>query len=99
MSQHHSRSLGSKWLSKTLRLAIYLRDGLQCGYCQASLENGVELSLDHIIPKSKLGSDDVKNLVTACKNCNSSRGDMPVTRFAEKIAGIGVEPDSVVARV
>lgn len=42
----------------------------KCAYCESE-EN---LTLDHIIPKSKGGSDRVTNVLCACKNCNISKG-------------------------
>ena len=51
---------------------IMKRDNFECQYC-GSPRN---LTLDHIIPKSKGGASDWKNLVTACSRCNSSKGDL-----------------------
>jgi len=42
----------------------------QCAYC-GSEEN---LTLDHITPRSKGGSDRVTNVLCACKECNTSKG-------------------------
>ncbi len=42
----------------------------KCSIC-GSTEN---LTLDHIIPKSKGGSDDSDNLRILCNRCNSSKG-------------------------
>jgi hypothetical protein len=64
-------------------LAIYVRDGFACAYCGRGVEEeGVVLTLDHLEPYSKGGAlIDPTNLITACRNCNSSRGDQPFTRF------------------
>ena len=77
---------GSKWIRPTTRLAIYLRDGLACIYCGDGIEDGATLSLDHVHPQSKGGSDRATNLVTACRTCNSSRGSRPVAEFAVSVA-------------
>lgn len=53
------------------RDSVFDRDGNQCVYC-GSTEN---LTLDHVIPISKGGSDDQDNLVCCCKRCNSSKND------------------------
>lgn len=42
----------------------------ECAYC-GSEDN---LTLDHIIPKIKGGSDSVTNIVCACNECNHSKG-------------------------
>lgn len=58
------------------RFIIFDRDGFQCIYCgSTSYGDGVELTLDHIIPHSKGGSDCAENLVTACRGCNSAKND------------------------
>jgi len=77
---------GSKWIRQTTRLAIYLRDGMACAYCGASLESGAELSLDHLTPYSKGGSHHPSNLVTCCGHCNSSRGNRSVPAFCRAVA-------------
>ena len=49
----------------------------QCAYCKAS---GVPLQVEHLIPKSRGGSDRASNLVIACDPCNKRKG----TRTAEE---------------
>jgi hypothetical protein len=67
-------------------MAIYLRDGLACAYCGAKLEDGTQLSLDHLTPRSKGGKNHAGNLVTCCRKCNSSRGNRPWRQFAADVA-------------
>ena len=80
------RNGGGKWIRREKRLAIYLRDGLACCYCGATLEDGAELSLDHIRPYSHHGTNEASNLVTCCKRCNSARGNRPLATFARAVA-------------
>lgn len=78
---------GAKWIRRERRLAIYMRDGLACTWCGSSLEDeGVTLSLDHVVPTSKGGGNGSKNLVTSCRKCNSVRGDRPLATFAFAVA-------------
>lgn len=42
-----------------------------CIYC----ENKTDLTLEHIMPRSRGGPDMTDNAVWACKSCNSSKGD------------------------
>lgn len=50
---------------------VFKRDGNRCQYCGA-YDN---LTLDHVIPKSRGGKTNWDNLATACKRCNSRKGD------------------------
>lgn len=77
---------GSKWIRRERRLAIYIRDGFACAYCGATLEDGATLTLDHIIPHSNGGSTQSDNLITACRKCNSARGDRNVLEFCQAVA-------------
>jgi len=78
---------GMNWVRQTTRLAIYLRDGVACVYCGDGIEDGVQLTLDHIKPVSKGGSHKHTNLVTCCHRCNCSRGNRSVAAFARAVAG------------
>ncbi len=53
------------------RQNIFKRDGGKCQYCGSTKD----LTLDHVIPRSKGGRSSWDNLVSACKNCNSKKGD------------------------
>lgn len=50
---------------------IFKRDAYTCQYCRSNRD----LTLDHLIPKSKGGKSTWTNLVTACKKCNARKGD------------------------
>ena len=56
------------------RRNIFLRDNYSCAYCEKQL-NAEELSIDHILPKSRGGKETWENLVTSCKTCNCFKGD------------------------
>lgn len=78
---------GMKWIRTAKRLAIYLRDGLACVWCGATVEGSAKLTLDHLRPHSKGGSNHERNLVTCCHKCNSSRGSRSKKAFAQAAAG------------
>lgn len=50
---------------------IHKRDNHQCQYC-GSIKN---LTIDHVIPKSKNGKNTWDNMVTCCLKCNLKKGD------------------------
>lgn len=65
------------------RKNIMKRDGNRCQYCGASSD----LTIDHVLPRSRNGKDTWENLVTACNKCNHKKGnrtpseaDMPLRR-------------------
>jgi len=54
--------------------ALFARDMNVCAYCASVFKSG-DLTRDHIVPRSKGGRDMWMNVVTACKTCNSLKGD------------------------
>ena len=89
---------GMNWCRQSTRLAIYLRDGLACAYCGQAIEDGAQLTLDHLTPHSRGGGNEARNLVTACKRCNSARGNRSVRAFTRATAEYlnhGVTPDEI----
>jgi 5-methylcytosine-specific restriction endonuclease McrA len=50
---------------------VFKRDLHKCQYCGINKD----LTLDHVIPKSRGGKTSWDNLTTACKHCNSRKGD------------------------
>jgi len=78
---------GMNWIRQEKRLAIYLRDGLACCWCGASVDGeATQLTLDHLVPHIKGGSNDATNLVTSCHKCNTSRGTRSIPKFAQVVA-------------
>jgi len=55
------------------RKKIYMRDSYTCGYCGEPC--GENLTLDHVIPKSKGGTSHYSNLLTSCRKCNNEKDD------------------------
>jgi 5-methylcytosine-specific restriction endonuclease McrA len=72
---HRLNGKGSGWITKTRRLAIYLRDGFLCAYCGTDLHSAPprHVTLDHLTPQCQGGTHESSNLVTACLACNSRR--------------------------
>jgi len=55
------------------RQNLLWRDGHRCQYCTRCLPTN-QLTLDHVIPKSRGGGNTWENLVVACKKCNQKKG-------------------------
>lgn len=62
--KHHVRTLRAN------RTRIYKRDNYECVYCGSKKD----LTLDHVVPKSKGGGNEWTNLVTSCFKCNLKKG-------------------------
>jgi hypothetical protein len=60
-------------ISVKLRFEVFNRDNFTCGYCGRKTPE-VILELDHVIPLSKGGTDDLDNLITSCFECNRGKG-------------------------
>lgn len=74
-----ARSFGMSWLD---RMDLFARDNWTCQICSEPVDYTADPysdwypSIDHIIPRSHGGSDDIENLRTAHRWCNSVRGDL-----------------------
>lgn len=52
--------------------------GRKCAYCRAK---DISLEIEHIIPKSRGGSNRVSNLTLACRPCNQKKGSQTAAEF------------------
>ena len=55
------------------RRNIFLRDHNRCQYCRRRFSSA-ELSLDHVVPRSRGGRTTWDNIVSACLKCNVVKG-------------------------
>jgi predicted RNA-binding Zn-ribbon protein involved in translation (DUF1610 family) len=65
-------------LDPTLIRSIYEYYNYTCVYCN---KRGGKLSLEHILPVSRGGSDDFDNLAVACRKCNPTKGKKTLLEF------------------
>lgn len=49
---------------------VLKRDGRRCGYCGSAAS-----TVDHIVPRSRGGSNSWKNTVAACYDCNQRKAN------------------------
>ncbi len=61
---------------------IYDRQNGLCAYC-GQHRNIKYMTVDHIMPLSKGGTDDVENLQCTCKMCNRLKSDMLPSEFTD----------------
>ena len=83
---HQTRALSRK--------NILMRDRYTCQYCHRTMPSG-ELTLDHVIPRSRAGESAWENLVACCHQCNNRKGSrtpeeagMKLSR-QPRLAGVG----------
>jgi 5-methylcytosine-specific restriction endonuclease McrA len=56
------------------RRGVLKRDNCICQYC-GRLEPAADLTLDHVLPRSRGGRTSWENVVAACKPCNHRKGN------------------------
>jgi len=71
---HQTRALSRK--------NILLRDRNQCQYCGVVLPSG-ELTLDHVVPRSRGGNSTWENLVACCHSCNRRKGNQLLSELKD----------------
>src|SRR5207248_4021385 len=60
---------------KLTRREIFIRDEHTCQYCGT---RSSDLTIDHVIPRSRGGQHSWENLVSACRSCNHRKGGKTV---------------------
>ncbi len=84
---------------KDIRSYIFDKFKHRCVYC-GSTSN---LEIDHIIPKSRGGSDRIDNLVLACRKCNNEKGNRTASEFGydniQQLVGKSLKAPSVLNRL
>lgn len=73
---HQTRALSRK--------NILLRDRNTCQYCAEVLPS-TELTLDHVIPRSRGGASTWENLVACCHECNRRKGNQLAAEAGMKL--------------
>lgn len=71
-----------KPITKKLRFEIFKRDSFTCQYC-GQMAPDVVLEVDHIIPVSQGGENEILNLVTSCFDCNRGKGGRKLSEKSE----------------
>ncbi len=61
-----------------VREYLLMKWGYRCAYCQKQV---TRWEVDHVIPRSRGGSNRVKNLALACHACNQAKGDRTAAEY------------------
>ncbi|MCH8123567.1 MAG: HNH endonuclease [Bacteroidetes bacterium] len=73
------------------RKNVLRRDRHRCQYCNSKNQ----LTVDHVVPKSRGGKDTWENLVTACIPCNNRKGNRTPSEAAMKLSRKPFRPSYV----
>lgn len=80
-----------KSISKATREQVYAKYGGCCAYCGCHLEMN-EMQVDHVDSvyradyEGRVASNEIDNLMPACRQCNFYKGTSTIDEFREKIA-------------
>ena len=73
------------------RRNIFARDMNRCQYCGKKFA-AADLSLDHVLPRSRGGAMSWENIVCACVRCNVRKGGRTPTEAAMKLIKPPIKP-------
>lgn len=76
------------------RRNVLLRDGNTCVYC-GFVGVGRELTIDHVLPRSRGGRSAWENLVAACGPCNRRKGDRTPEEAGMRIGFVPRAPSAL----
>lgn len=76
---------------------IMWRDKNQCQYCGV-IQASRELTIDHVLPRSRGGKNTWTNLVACCKKCNQKKRDRTPTEASMTLLNKPVKPKNSVLR-
>lgn len=74
------------------RNSIFRRDNYSCLYCGKSL-TPYQITLDHIVPKSKGGSNSYENCVSSCIDCNREKGQKSLEEAGMRLLKLPQAPE------
>ena len=70
---------------KFSRANVYRRDKNICQFCYKKFKTE-DLTIDHVVPKSKGGKLEWTNVALACTSCNNKKGDKTVAEAGMRLA-------------
>ena len=77
--------------AKFNRKNVFYRDKFTCQYC-GKVGQEKDLTLDHILPRSRGGETSWLNIVTACEPCNIKKADKLLAQTSMQLMKAPYEP-------
>ena len=78
-------------ITPKIRFQVLNRDNFECKYCWLKAGNGIQLQVDHIIPKSSWWTNDINNLTTSCFECNIGKWKKRIENSSAEILKIKMD--------
>jgi len=75
---------------------VLKRDRYTCQYCG---KQSRDLTIDHVLPKSKGGETVWENVVSACEECNKSKADKDLKKSGMTLRNVPYRPDLNMAKI
>ena len=76
------RATDREAISGSVRYQVLLRAGRRCESCGISVDDK-PIDVDHIVPRSLGGKNDISNYQALCWECNTNKGNRDKTNFNE----------------
>lgn len=74
-----------KPISKETRKLVYDKCNGHCAYCGCKLEYK-DMQVDHVLAVGRGGSNDIDNLLPACRQCNYDKHKKTIEGFRKRIS-------------
>lgn len=74
-------------MDSLLRKEVYFKYNKKCAYCGNEISLN-EMKVDHLVPKSKGGLDEIENLMPSCEICNHYKDSHNIHKFKYLMTGI-----------
>lgn len=76
------------------RLAIYNRYNGHCAYCGQHMKQK-NMTVDHYVPQSKGGGNNIENLMPCCSRCNAMKSSDNLQTFRFRLFWDSLHPSEM----
>ena len=90
MSKRRTFTKPEKW-------QVYAKCNAKCAICGKYLKFS-KMTIDHITPLSRGGTNEISNLQAACLSCNRSKCDMTPAEFFGKLISVACNSKMQIAK-
>jgi len=88
--------VADRFIPTVTRMEVIARDGEACRYCGCLLFlPGTGLTIDHILPRSRGGTNEPGNLAVCCTRCNNRKGEQTPEEWGHILLPPGLFTDVI----